>query len=180
MSCPPPPHPGQLEALACTAAADNMRALASPVICFALTCVPCQVPPSPALKPDRAHQRITVQVHAARTQSWFWTQIQERLSSPRDGQPLFPNRFIDPTLEQASIDLSSAEHPMKSSRPPPFPPLPRSSGGHELWWAPHALQLDGGDQQAFAAQQTLAETGVTDGCTLVLIVRQHEGTLPSC
>jgi hypothetical protein len=183
---PPPPPPGQREAAARSAAADNLRALASPVLRFTLTCAPCQSPLSPALKPERAHQRLTVQVHAARSQSWFWTRLQQHLSLLRDGQPVHPNCFIDAALEHAHIDLTALDPPMPSlpparnTPPPPPTPPPLSPGGGDQWWTPHALQLDGGSQQAFAGQETLAETGVTDGCTMIVIVRQWEGTLPSC
>jgi hypothetical protein len=103
---------------------------------------------------------------------------------------VFADRFIDPVLEEATIDLTTCEQPQITpflsalhATPPPPPPPPShlpSPDGLDQWWTPHALQVDGGHAQAFAGQQTLSDAGVTCHCMLTLSVRQWEGTLPSC
>jgi len=101
---------------------------------------------------------------------------------------VFADVFIDPVLDEATIDLATCEQQqmppllsaLHATPPPPSPPPPPFPGGLDQWWTPHALQVDGGHAQAFAGQQTLADAGVTCHCMLTLSVRQWEGTLPSC
>ena len=137
---PPPPAPGQLERDAHIAAAENDRAVSSPVIHFFLSCVPYDPSGSP-LQPARTRQRLTVLVHAGRTQRWFWMQVQQHLSRLRDSRPVFPNLFIDPALSQATIDLANSHQP---NPPPPAalrtqimsppllpPPLPPTSDSRD-------------------------------------------------
>ncbi len=146
---PPPPAPGQLERDAHNAAAENDRAVSSPVIHFVLSCVPYDTS-GPPLHPPRTRQHLTVLVHAGRTQQWFWMQVQQHLSRFRDSRPVFPNLFIDPALSQATIDLANRDPhqpktnplPTRILSPPPLPPpLPPTSDSRDEWWTVHALHV---------------------------------------
>jgi hypothetical protein len=141
--CPPPPAPGQLERAAQAAAAEEDRALASPVIRLSLYCVPYD-PAGTPLWPERSKQSLSVHVHAARTLNWFWMRIQQHLSRIRGGHPVFPNQFVDPGLSQVTINLTDSDKPSPAEAPnvPPHPPPPPCHpNSREQWWTVHALHV---------------------------------------
>ena len=175
---PPPPAPGQIERAAHAAAAENERALASPVIRFNLSCVSCDSA-APPLQPARTQQRLMVHVHAARTQGWFWMCVQQHLARLRDGCPVFPNCFIDPALQQATIDLTNVGKPPPAanpSGPPPLhppPPPPHRSDNRDQWWTIHGMHVADCEQlpppsPASTDPSLPSASGVSDQCWAAL------------